>query len=77
VLGLPRPDVIVTDDYEQARTVYRGQPSPARAKLAFFDMGQVKIELIEPIGDLSAWKETLNAKGEGIHHIAFQIKKHQ
>ena len=44
VLGLPRPNVILTDEYEQAHTIYRGHPTPARAKLAFFELGQVSVE---------------------------------
>lgn len=74
IFNLPRPEVIVTDEYEVAKTSYRGQPSFARAKLAFFNFGQVQIELIEPIGEPSTWKEVLDEKGEGIHHIAFQVK---
>jgi catechol 2,3-dioxygenase-like lactoylglutathione lyase family enzyme len=74
VFQLPRPSIIITDEYEQAKTIYRGSPSMARAKLAFFDFGQVQVELIEPIGEPSTWKEVLDVQGEGIHHIAFQIK---
>jgi methylmalonyl-CoA/ethylmalonyl-CoA epimerase len=74
VFGLPRPNVIVTDEYELSKTQYHGQPSLARAKLAFFDFGQVQLELIEPGPEPSTWKEVLDEKGEGIHHIAFQIK---
>ena len=37
-------------------------------------MGQVDIELIEPVGEDSVWHEVLAEKGEGVHHIAFQIK---
>jgi methylmalonyl-CoA/ethylmalonyl-CoA epimerase len=74
VLGLPRPNVVITDEYEKARTNYRGHPTPARAKLAFFDLGQVSLELIEPVGEPSTWKEALEKNGEGFHHIAFQIK---
>ncbi len=65
VLGLPRPDVIETDEYEKAKTSYRGHPTPARAKLAFFDLGQVSLELIEPVGEPSTWKEALEKNGEG------------
>jgi methylmalonyl-CoA/ethylmalonyl-CoA epimerase len=74
ILGLPVPDVIVTDPVEVAQTEYRGQPSPARAKLAFFQLGQVSLELIEPIGGPSTWQEHLDAHGESLHHIAFQIQ---
>ena len=37
-------------------------------------IGPVKIEMIEPVaGKGSIWKEILDSKGEGIHHIAFQV----
>ena len=74
ILGLPKPRTTITDVREKAKTVYRGQPTEARAKLAFFDMGQVQIELIEPDGKPSTWQEVLDEKGEGVHHIAFIIK---
>jgi 4-hydroxyphenylpyruvate dioxygenase-like putative hemolysin len=66
--------VSLTDPVEQAHTVYNGSPSPARAKLAFIQMGQVSIELIEPVGGPSTWKDFLDQHGEGVHHIAFQVK---
>lgn len=73
VFGLPKPEPIVTNP-ATAHPVYRGEPTNARAKLAFFDMGQVSIELIEPLGGNSVWQEVLDEKGEGVHHIAFQVK---
>ncbi len=74
ILGLPMPEIIITDTVDVAQTKYQGQSSPARAKLAFFHLGQVDIELIEPIGESSTWKDQLNEHGESLHHIAFQIK---
>lgn len=74
VFGVPIPPVITTDPLAQAHTEHRGQPSEARAKLAFFKFGQVSIELIEPIGGPSTWQEFLDAHGEGVHHIAFEIQ---
>lgn len=70
----PRPAVSITDPVEQAHTVYRGAATSARAKLAFIKMGQVSIELIEPLGEPSTWKEFLDSCGEGVHHIAFNVK---
>lgn len=74
ILGLPLPEIIVTDTFELARTEYQGQPTTAQAKLAFFHLGQVDLELIEPIGEPSTWKDQLNQHGSSLHHIAFQIK---
>jgi hypothetical protein len=72
--ALPIPEIELTDGVEVAHTEYRGQPSTARAKLAFFHMGQVDLELIEPIGEPSTWKDHLAARGAGLHHIAFRIQ---
>jgi methylmalonyl-CoA/ethylmalonyl-CoA epimerase len=74
VFGLPKPDVNITDPVDVAKTAYRGEPTSARAKLAFFHMGQVSLELIEPVGAPSTWQEFLDEHGEGVHHIAFRIK---
>ncbi|MGQ0600504.1 MAG: VOC family protein [Anaerolineales bacterium] len=73
VLGVPMPAIIITDTVETAHTEYRGQSSPARAKLAFFPLGQVTLELIEPIGEPSTWHDQLAAHGPSLHHIAFEV----
>lgn len=74
ILGLPMPEIITTDTVEKARTEYQGQPTTARARLAFFCMGQIDIELIEPFGEPSTWKDHLDQHGESLHHLAFRIK---
>ena len=74
LLGVTAPKWFLTDPAEIAHTTYRGQPTPAQAKLAFFDLGQVQLELIEPVGGPSTWKDFLDQKGEGVHHIAFAIR---
>ena len=74
-LGIEEPESFWTDGIELSKSVYRGQPCPAKAKLAFLKVGdQVEIELIQPDGQPSVWQEFLDEKGEGIQHIAFQIK---
>jgi methylmalonyl-CoA/ethylmalonyl-CoA epimerase len=74
IFGVPKPEFIVTDGQEIAHTRYRGEPTDAQAKLAFFDMGQVTLELIEPIGGPSTWQEFIDERGEGVHHIAFFVR---
>jgi len=74
ILGLPMPEIVITDTVDIAQTEYQGQRSTARAKLAFFHMGQVDVELIEPIGEPSTWKDQLDRHGDSLHHIAFQIQ---
>jgi catechol 2,3-dioxygenase-like lactoylglutathione lyase family enzyme len=72
--GVEPPAWFWTDPQEKARTRYRGEPTEARAKLAFFDMGSLQLELIEPDEHPSTWREFLDEHGEGVHHIAFVVK---
>jgi hypothetical protein len=74
VFGLSVPDIIITDPVEIAQTEYKGKSTEAKAKLAFFDLGQVALELIEPVGSPSTWQDQLDQHGESLHHIAFVIK---
>lgn len=73
LLGVPVPEVIITDGFDLAQTEYKGEATLARAKLAFFNLGQVDLELIEPIDSPSTWKDQLDQHGDSLHHIAFVI----
>ena len=70
VFGLPLPEVVMIADDAIADTHFRGKASTAKGRAAFFKLGPVEMELIEPIGGPSTWEEFLRTKGEGIHHIA-------
>ena len=75
ILGFEEvPAVIITDEYEKANTQFEGKPTEARAKLAFFRLENITIELIEPVGKKSTWYKHLKKHGEGIHHIAFGVE---
>ena len=75
-LGVDVPPVQDCGRYEITQTKYKGQPAPeANAKLCFFNVGPtLDIELIEPNEAPSTWREFLDAHGEGVHHLAFQVK---
>jgi methylmalonyl-CoA/ethylmalonyl-CoA epimerase len=72
-LGVEKPNWIITDIFDKANTQYKGAATQARAKLAFFNVGSLDIELIEPDKEPSTWREFLDTHGEGVHHIAFNI----
>lgn len=74
LLGVAVPEWSWTDTEDKAHTQFKGKPSPARAKLAFIELKNITLELIEPDSNPSTWREFLDAKGEGAHHIAFEIK---
>ena len=72
-LGVPTPEWHLTDPRGKAHTLYRGKPTEARAKLAFFRLGPVAIELIEPVGEPSTWHDGL-AGPAAVHHVGFHVE---
>lgn len=72
--GVEKPACFWTDTADKAQTEFEGKPSEARAKLAFFDMGSLQLELIEPDHGPSTWRQHLDEHGEGVHHIAFVVE---
>lgn len=43
-------------------------------KVAFLQIGESKIELLEPLSDDSPIAKFIERRGEGIHHIALDVK---
>lgn len=74
VFGLPSPNWQQTPGYQITEATFKGEPTEATAKLAFFDFGQAQLELIEPDQIPSVWRNDLNKNGDSSHHIAFQIQ---
>lgn len=73
VLGVPVPPIHETGPAATTKIRYRGQTTRGRAKLAFFQLGPLSLELIEPIDGPSTWREVLERNGPGLHHIAFTV----
>ena len=74
-LGMPVPPTCDGGEFAVTGTTVDGQPAPdANCKMAFFDMENIQLELIEPNGAKSTWQDFLDTHGEGIHHIAFGVK---
>lgn len=40
---------------------------------SFFEIGGVKIELLQATDDVSAIARFIDKKGEGVHHLAFEV----
>lgn len=59
VLGFSGGGIEVFDNFE--------------VKVAFFAIGDVKIELVEPLNPDGGVAKFLAKRGEGIHHIAFEV----
>jgi methylmalonyl-CoA/ethylmalonyl-CoA epimerase len=74
VLGVPVPNIITVQPGSEVNMTYRGEPADAQAKLAFFSLGQVQLELIEPMGGNSTWQDAIDKNGESVHHLAFWVE---
>lgn len=51
---------------------YRGKPSFAKEKIAIADVGGVELELMQPIGGDSIYRDFIDEHGEGLHHLQFK-----
>lgn len=50
------------------------QVEPEKVNTAFFKTGETKIELLESTADDGVIAKFIEKKGEGIHHIAFDVQ---
>ena len=57
IFGMDMPQIRITDTADITHIKFRGAPTQAQAKLAFFQMGSLSLELIEPVGEPSTWQE--------------------
>jgi len=44
-----------------------------KVKIAMFTVGEIRLELLEPTAENSPIAKYLEKKGEGVHHIAYQV----
>ena len=70
VLGLG-PFTKVQIDYVD--NFYYGQPVNPRWVTAFCSLGQIELEIIQPLAPPTLYNDFLKAQGEGIHHLGFDI----
>lgn len=71
--GVDIADPRLTPDTRTGLTRYWGSRTPARARQVQFQVSDLWIELLEPVGSPSIWKDHLDRFGEGLHHIAYWV----
>jgi 4-hydroxyphenylpyruvate dioxygenase-like putative hemolysin len=54
--------------------IVHGKPVDYKVKLAFANIGKLQLELIQVLEGKTIQKEFLDEKGEGLHHLGFQVK---
>jgi methylmalonyl-CoA/ethylmalonyl-CoA epimerase len=58
---------------EYTDQTYRGKPGNFKMRIALAPFGPVQFELIEPLEGDTIYDEFLKKKGEGIHHLGFDV----
>lgn len=61
-------------DPDEARAVHMGKPAALGCRLAIFEFSNIDVEFLEPGPEKSAWRDLLEEKGPGCHHIAFRTR---
>ncbi|MBT5902741.1 MAG: hypothetical protein HOH58_11625 [Opitutaceae bacterium] len=76
LLGIEEPPgIIVGEGHSDNPTHFRGDPSDVNVRLAFFNLENIQIELLSPLGDNpNHWSEFLATHGDGVHHLAFRVQ---
>ncbi|HEY6056886.1 MAG TPA: methylmalonyl-CoA epimerase [Candidatus Limnocylindrales bacterium] len=74
---------VVVREMDEALAFYRDMlgleldavtPIPSdRVRIAFLPVGEVKVELVEPTDDTTGVARFLAGKGEGFHHVCFEV----
>ena len=72
--GKPVPPLGKAADPDEAQAIYRGKPAEVGCKIIMFKFGNIDFEFLEPGPEKSAWRELLEARGPGCHHIAFRTR---
>jgi methylmalonyl-CoA/ethylmalonyl-CoA epimerase len=60
-------------DKPESKYYYRGVQERIRLKQAFVQLGDVEVELIQPLEGRNAYQDFLDQTGGGIHHVLFEV----
>lgn len=52
---------------------YKGEYEDFKARMAFYNLEGTMLELLMPIQGKNVWQDYLDEKGEGIHHLNFDV----
>jgi catechol 2,3-dioxygenase-like lactoylglutathione lyase family enzyme len=76
-MGVPRFYVINDFGRRATEKTFRGKPASHDFKIAIAYSGDTQIELIEHVSGETTYKEYLERRGEGLHHLAFFLEDRQ
>ncbi len=72
--GKSMPEMTFSADHDKAQAEYRGEPAEVSCKIMMFHFGNIDLEFLEPGPEKSAWRDILEERGPGCHHIAIKTR---
>ena len=72
--GKPMPTEGKAAEPDEAQAIYKDKPADVGCRIMMFKFGNIDVEFLEPGPERSAWRDLLEAKGPGVHHIAFKTR---
>jgi methylmalonyl-CoA/ethylmalonyl-CoA epimerase len=73
-LGLGPWRVYTFDSTTVTQRTYAGREADFGIKVCFADVGDIALEIMQPLWGPSIFQEFLDSRGEGIHHLAFDAE---
>jgi methylmalonyl-CoA epimerase len=73
VSGIGPWEIHIMDNANMHDTKLHGKNAEFSMKVAFASVGNMQLELIEPLNDENIYAEFLREHGEGLHHIACAV----
>ncbi len=62
---------------KDVKMMYKGEEAKFKAKFCFFNLGNIELEIIQPLEGKTIWRDFLDKKGPGLHHIKFNVPTHK
>ena len=53
--------------------LYHGEPEDFCVHMAFIRFAHIEIEMLQPTSGRNVWQDYLDERGEGLHHILFDV----
>jgi catechol 2,3-dioxygenase-like lactoylglutathione lyase family enzyme len=60
-------------DRPESKYYYRGVEKQIRIKQAFVQLGEIELEIIQPLQADNGYQDFLDQTGGGIHHLLFEV----
>ena len=68
---------MITKTTADANSTYYGEQADYEADLLFYRFASIELEFVVPIRGKSIWQDFLDEKGDGIHHVLFNVDNYE